>query len=406
MSPPYKQVSAVTDQFKQLYIENMVNKKVPYSLRRREMANSSKKAPLTRASKQKLPASAFFLFKSEMLEQYKEANKYTKPTEITAMIALDWKNLPNKNEWEEKLKMLKENNPVDKNTTNRRARASSEENKSPTKPKKAKVTPNSRALATDSNMAVEEESKTSVDSKKTISVYYQSFEQKISFFKNTPLDAIDQLVKRLLKIAQSSTLFYLDEEGIPLVLVPEAIPNGSKVYVQVEGEEQAKATEASQSVDWGWLTPSNDSHKLKDDNKTVYQPVNNTMSWCFGDLVMEKGEVYYTLHFNPLVCCVYAGVESPNPHIKSSEFIQKIDFSKRFLESIGQKKRFPGPQVTAGFYINMEKKLLVITNHEKRSEIWRGVFPWEKVSPALQFKHVVSVTITSSSNQKPDWIKC
>ena len=242
------------------------------------------------------------------------------------------------------------------------------------------------------------------EGKKTISVYYKSFEQKIAFYKSTPQSSIEKMIKRLLKIDPNEDILYLDDEGIPLVFDLEAIPNGCKVYVQVEGEKQKLAIMNSKAVEWKWLPPSNTTHKLKNNDKTVYQPVNESMSWCLGDLIMEKGEYYYTLLFDPLMCCVYAGIEAPGFIMGDSEFIQSIDFSNRFLESIGKKGQYPGPQVTAGFYINMRTKTLIITNHESRNVIWKGNFTWNKVSPAVQFKHEVSITITSSSNQKPEWL--
>lgn len=67
---------------------------------------------------------------------------------------------------------------------------------------------------------------------------------------------------------------------------------------------------------------------------------------------------------------------------------------------------FPGKTVEAGFYINMDSKLLIIYDNRQKKEIGRRQFYFTKVSPFVEFKHEVSVTITSQAIPgKPDFIK-
>lgn len=56
----------------------------------------------------------------------------------------------------------------------------------------------------------------------------------------------------------------------------------------------------------------------------------------------------------------------------------------------------------------MNLKLLVIYDNKKKKEIKRVNFSssWNKVSPYVEFKHVVSVTISSNAIQgRPNFIK-
>ena len=85
----------------------------------------------------------------------------------------------------------------------------------------------------------------------------------------------------------------------------------------------------------------------------------------------------------------------------------QLDFWTLWTDYCNPHINFPGPVIDAGFYVNMDKKLLIIYDNKKNKEIYRKNFPsdWTKVCPIVNFKHVVSITISSNAIKgKPDFI--
>ena len=148
------------------------------------------------------------------------------------------------------------------------------------------------------------------------------------------------------------------------------------------------------------------THKRKNDNKTIYQPSNETISRCKGSLIIDSGECYYTLLFEPLQCCVFASIcnaEDENVYNYSSEEedednkIDWVDFWRLWPDYNDPHDYFPGPVIEAGFYVNMDKKLVVIYDAKLKKENKRFNFNLKrkKISPIVFFKHVVSITVSS-----------
>ena len=127
-----------------------------------------------------------------------------------------------------------------------------------------------------------------------------------------------------------------------------------------------------------------------------------------GTLIIESGKIYFTLLFEPF--CVFAGIY-PIEKEKDNEgrnFLSKLDFWRLWTDYCDPHSNFPGPIIDAGFYVNMNSKLLILFDNKKNKEIHRINFPsdWTKVCPAVNFKHVVSITISSDAVRgKPDFIK-
>ena len=103
-----------------------------------------------------------------------------------------------------------------------------------------------------------------------------------------------------------------------------------------------------------------------------------------GTLIIESGEIYFTLLFEPLQCCVYAGIypideeedkdenedkeedKDEGKIKKENEFLAQLDFWRLWTDYCDPHMNFPGPVIDAGFYVNMDKKLLIIYDNKKK----------------------------------------
>jgi hypothetical protein len=245
--------------------------------------------------------------------------------------------------------------------------------------------------------------------KKLFKLYHDMCEQKLIVYTGTSQAEIKDTIYEILDIPTTEKIQVLDEEGNPIVLSSN-LPNEIQLYIQIKKSYTDKlfSSELPQqeagSIEWFWNTPSNKSHMLKNNNKTVYQPSNETQSWCLGDLVMEKGEFYYTLLFEPLQCCVQVCVYPIGQVLK--EVMEDYNDFWRLWTEYKSPNEHPGPVVEAGFYINMDTKEYAIYDHKEKTLLKKCEIKWSKVCPAVYFKHVVSVTITSNALMgKPEWMK-
>lgn len=103
------------------------------------------------------------------------------------------------------------------------------------------------------------------------------------------------------------------------------------------------------------------------------------MGFAKGTLIMEQGEYYYTILFEPLQCCVFGSVCSID--IEKDEDVNWFDFWRLWPDYPDPHENFPGSVIKAGFYVNMNKKLLIVYDHNKKKEIKRLNFKeeWKKI---------------------------
>ena len=245
-------------------------------------------------------------------------------------------------------------------------------------------------------------------SKRVWTIYRDDIEQRVAVYTGTSYDEIIILIKQLFKINENQNLLFLDEDGIPIV-ISSAIPNNTKIYLQIHQSVTEKFFNENQQivlVNWTWLEPGNDSHKRKNNNMTIFQPVNRNQSYCYGSLVIEKGTHYFTLLFEPLMCCVFAGVHRAGENLRnlSSSFLTDINLPSLFENKIKSSLK---SAIYIGFLVDMNKKILVITSHQDKEIKKSFKIPneWEKVSPLVYFKHEVSITIVDSKLEIPEWAK-
>ena len=112
-------------------------------------------------------------------------------------------------------------------------------------------------------------------------------------------------------------------------------------------------------------------------------------------------------------CCVSAGITGTTKFGSKNQefpFLNNLTFTLlQVWPDIPDNDRgslFRGKTIEAGFYINMDSKLLIIYDNRQKKEVTRRNFEFTKVSPFVEFKHEVSVTITSQAIPgKPDFIK-
>lgn len=258
-------------------------------------------------------------------------------------------------------------------------------------------------------------------SKKIFNFYYDLCCQKLVVYTGTSSQDVKTSLREILNIPDEVELEYLDEDGIPIV-VSSALPDQIKIYVKkkktflerniedskkFEKESSSNNNNNINSFEWFWFeSSSNITHPRKNNNKTVYQPVNERTATCRGSLIMDSGEYYYSLTFTPLQCCVFASVCNSNSN--KDDDIDWLDFWRIWSDYPDPHENFPGPTIYAGFYINMEKKLLVIYDAKLKKEVKRTYFnsTWRKVSPVVNFKHVVAITISSNAFRgRPSFIR-
>ena len=255
---------------------------------------------------------------------------------------------------------------------------------------------------------------------KTFYFYYDMSCQNLVVYPGTPSEEIKNTIRDILNIPEKSKLEYLDGDGIPIV-ISSALPDQIKIYVKIKKSFTDKYLEENKkkeikpllnSIEWTWLESSSPgSHKRKNDDKTIYQPYNRCIAGARGSLEIENGEYYYTLLFEPMRCCVSAGITGKS-EIGGIDFTPRNGLTFTLLNiwpDIPDNDRgslFDGKTVEAGFYINMNSKILIIYDNRQKKEIARRQIYLTKVSPYVEFKHEVSVTITSKAIPgKPDFIK-
>jgi hypothetical protein len=248
--------------------------------------------------------------------------------------------------------------------------------------------------------------------------YYDMSCQNLVVYPGTPSDEIKYTIRDLLNIPSKSKVEYLDENGNPMV-ISSALPDKIKIYVKIKKtfteqfiEEQSKNKSQTkpESISWTWLESERPEHHFRKNNdKTIYQPYNECIAKTKGTLIIESGEIYFTLLFEPLQCCVYAGIYpiDEDKAEKGNKFLAELDFWRLWPDYCDPYNNFPGPVIDAGFYVNMNTKLLILFDNKKNKVIHRKKFPsdWTKVCPIVNFKHVVSITISSDAIRgKPDFI--
>jgi len=258
--------------------------------------------------------------------------------------------------------------------------------------------------------------------KKVFNFYYDLCCQKLTVYPGVTSEEIKSAIKEILEIPPDKKVNFLDEEGTPIV-ISSNLPNEIKIYVQIKKTfteqliEQNKGNENKDinSIEWFWNEEDNEdediSYVRKNNNKTVKHVSGSRSSYCKGSLIMDSGEYYYTIVFEPLQCCVFATICPSNYksiYPKNDEEIDWMDFWRIWPEYPDPHWSFPGPVIDAGFYVNMNSKLLIIYDNKKKKEIKRVNFKedWNSVSPFVQFKHSISVTIGANAIKgKPSFIK-
>ena len=220
-----------------------------------------------------------------------------------------------------------------------------------------------------------------------------------------------------MEIPADKKLNFLDEDGNPVV-ISSALPNNIKIYIQIKKtfteqfieQNNLKNDNINNSIDWCWNEEIGEkTYERKNNNKTVTHTSDRRSSYCKGNLIMNTGEYYYTILFEPLQCCIFASICPSDLTFQYSEMekIDWLDFWNLWPEYPDPHHNFPGPVIEAGFYVNIDLKLLIIYDNKKKKEIKRVNFNqnWNSISPIIQFKHNVSITISSNALKgKPSFL--
>ena len=152
-----------------------------------------------------------------------------------------------------------------------------------------------------------------MSTKKIFNFYYDLCCQKLAVYSGTSAEEIKSTIMEILEIPQDKQVRYLDEEGNPIV-ISSALPDQIKIYVEIKKtftekfleENKAKnTTTTNNSIKWVWNKDEDDlEYKNSNEDKTV-KHCGDGMGFAKGTLIMEEGEYYYTILFEPLQCCVF-----------------------------------------------------------------------------------------------------
>ena len=260
-------------------------------------------------------------------------------------------------------------------------------------------------------------------SKKKFVFYFDNSSQPIVVYEGTPTNDLIVTVKQVFKFPLNQSLLFLDDEGTPVVL-SSYLPDGIQLFIQKNQTETEKFEEnLSQLLEntikkkesivsnfieqkpFTWLEPRNNSHKLKNNNLTVYQPSNQSYCDCFADIEFSEGIHYFVLLVDPIVCCIAAGV--CHPSYKSSFDFKGINLGfSDFPTQFGYGGNFELKKTrNVGILVNFDTKKIVYCDDSTQSIIFEIDLLYTKVSPVVAFKHEVSFTILKYYTGKPDWFK-
>jgi hypothetical protein len=270
--------------------------------------------------------------------------------------------------------------------------------------------------------------KNSLNAQKTFNLYYNGTKQNLVVYEGTQKDEINSSIIEILNIPANEKIIILNENGYPVVL-SSYLPDGIQLFIEIKKTFTQKVSEEKtqiqiknkvlNGINWNWNFPSNTSHKLKNDKLTVYQQTNQTLSHCYGNLIMEKGIYYFELIFENLWCCCLAGIGPVDEIYKkglkeklnedderniNTYFLNNIDFHSLWNANDSHNK---GP-VHAGFYVNCDKNLLVIVDHQLKIEKKRINYDakWKKIAPLVYFKHEMQITINGPCTKSlPEFIQ-
>jgi len=219
-----------------------------------------------------------------------------------------------------------------------------------------------------------------MSTKKIFNFYYDLCCQKLTVYSGTSAEEIKSTIREILEIPQDKQVRYLDEEGNPIV-ISSALPDQIKIYVEIKKtftekfleENKAKnTTTTNNSIKWVWNKDEDDlEYKNSNEDKTVKHCVDG-MGFAKGTLIMEEGEYYYTILFEPLQCCVFGSVCDID--MTEGGDVDWFDFWTLWPDYPDPHENFPGPVINAGFYVNMAKKLLIVFDNNKKKRNKKNYF--------------------------------
>jgi len=116
---------------------------------------------------------------------------------------------------------------------------------------------------------------------------------------------------------------------------------------------------------------------------------------------MRTGQHYFTLQIEPLEDCVQAGIEA-------AKRVDELSPNLQFLSSIKLKRLFQEKDRSsyeAGFFVDMDQKVLKVTDHSRQKILTTKSFTFDYTRPAVKFKYSVSITIKEPNLSIPNWIE-
>jgi len=248
-------------------------------------------------------------------------------------------------------------------------------------------------------------------SKIYINLYFKHSTQRLGVYRNTPQKDIISSIKDVLELENNKKLYFLDEEGTPIVIT-SFLPNDIKIFVQND-DKITLGSHENESNEWKWSTSLSNPKFI---NNNFFKTHDTERTIVYGDTKFTKGIHYWTIKISQIMCCHDFG-------ITKSELPKNFDVSYHTPCNtvIGLPGLLPGEgggpsntgcsnlnlkNVIIGFYLDMDRRQFMIMN-----EIKRKVYVKEKVDfcPVIPFytsrKHCIEVELLNSNAKVPLWLE-
>lgn len=250
------------------------------------------------------------------------------------------------------------------------------------------------------------------ENKKLFTFVYKSTAQDLVVYKGTLQNDIIATLYILLKIDTKKTLYFLDEQGIPIVL-SSMIPNRTKIFVKDEDSLISSIPLAIQFDLKPWVWDQPNSVVAFIDEKT-FKTFDENLSSVYGKIKFSQGKHYWSIQISHIFCCHDMGITKEK--VPEGEYADYQESPHR----VGLPGLFPkknnGPRSTGcsnlnmkdhviGFFLDMDEKHFFIFNETEKVLYAKKAISFDSCVPFyVSRKHAIVVSLLSSGTEAPKWM--
>ena len=248
--------------------------------------------------------------------------------------------------------------------------------------------------------------------KKIFTFFYKTTAQDIVVYTGTLQSDIIATLYTLLKIDTKKTLYFLDEQGLPMVL-SSMIPNRTKIFVKEEDPLVASIplTIQFELKPWVWDQPNSNATFI--DEKT-FKTFDMEKCSVYGKIKFSQGKHYWSIKISHIFCCHDMGITKEK--VPEGEYANCQESPNR----VGLPGTFPnknsGPHSTGcsnlnmkdhviGCYLDMDQKHFFMFNETEKVLYVKKAINFDSCIPFyVARKHPIVVSLTSSGAEAPKWM--